>query len=166
MSRLISLPMFHMYAFPLAHIAPLREGIPTYIMPRFDLSRYLAMIDKFGISETPMVPAMMKTILKSSSDEPVSLKSLRLVWSAGTVLDFHTQESIYRLLDPVARVVQVWGMTEAGYITTFLYPESDDTDPESGHTVSVGRLLPGVEAKYIIAPINTWTTQLMTSTDW
>ena len=141
--------MFHMYAFPLAHIAPLREGIPTYIMRRFDLTRYLANVDQYSITETPMVPAIMKSILKRSSVGPPSLQSLRLVWSAGTPLDLNTQESMYRLLDPVARVLQVWGMTEAGYITTFPYPESD-------HTASVGRLLPGVEAKYTMAPINGW----------
>lgn len=132
--------MFHMYAFPLAHIAPLYEGIPTYIMRRFELARYLAIIDEHKITETPMVPAIIKSILKCSSLGPSSLQSLRLVWSAGTALDERTQDQMYRLLVPSARVIQVWGMTEAGYITTFCWPEKD-------HTGSVGRLLPGVEAK-------------------
>ena len=89
-----------------------------------------------------MVPAIMSTILKTSPPASGMLQSLRLVWSAGAPLDQRTQDQMYRLLVPSARVVQVWGMTEAGWITTFTWPEKD-------HTGSVGRLLPGVEAKYI-----------------
>ncbi len=132
--------MFHVYAFPLVHIAPLREGVPTYIMRRFDLARYVALIEEHNITETPMVPTMINSIVKSSLMSKSSLQSLRLVWSAGAVLDEKLQDQMYRLLEPSARVVQVWGMTEAGYITAFLWPESD-------HTGSVGRLLPGIEAK-------------------
>lgn len=132
--------MFHAYAFPLVHIAPLREGVTTYIMRRFDIAEYVALIQKHGITETPMVPAMINSIVKNESSSKSSLQSLRLVWSAGAVLDEKLQDQMYRLLEPSARVVQIWGMTEAGYITTFLYPEND-------HTGSVGRLLPGIEAK-------------------
>ncbi len=144
-SRLINVPEFHAYAFPIAHISPLREGIPTYIMRRFELHQYLKTVEKYQITETPMVPAMMHMILKKwSSSRPNffsnPLSTLKLVWCAGSPLDERTQENMYRLLDPSARVVQVWGMTEAGWISTFLWPEKD-------HTASVGRLLPGMEAK-------------------
>ena len=90
-----------------------------------------------------MVPAIMSTILKASPPASGMLQSLRLVWSAGAPLDQRTQDQMYRLLVPSARVIQVWGMTEAGWITTFTWPEKD-------HTGSVGRLLLGVEAKYIV----------------
>lgn len=132
--------MFHMYAFPLAHIAPLREGITTYIMRRFDLDRYLALIEEKRITETPMVPAMINSIVKSLPNSNSTLQSLRLVWSAGAILDAKLQDQMYRLLQPSARVLQIWGMTEAGYITGFLFPETD-------YTGSVGRILPGVETK-------------------
>ena len=112
-------------------------------MRRFDLNRYLLFIQQYQITETPMVPQMLRTIV----EQPYQLirdmlKSLRLVWSAGAPLSEISQESFYRLLHPTARVTQVWGMTEAGWISTFLWPEKD-------HTGSVGRLLPGIEAKYI-----------------
>ncbi|KAL6716711.1 hypothetical protein ACLMJK_006279 [Lecanora helva] len=111
-------------------------------MRRFDLSRYLAIIEQQKITETLMVPAIIKSILKRSSLENIDLQSLQLVWSAGTILDQHTQQQIQGLLVPSARVVQTWGMTEAGFITTFLWPEKDDSG-------SVGRLLPKVEAKIV-----------------
>lgn len=50
------------------------------------------------------------------------------------------QNNALRMLAPDARIVQVWGMTEGGWFTTFHYPESD-------HTGSVGRLIGSYEAK-------------------
>ena len=52
------------------------------------------------------------------------------------------QNEAVRMFYPYARIVQVYGMTEAGWITTFKFPELD----ESG---SVGRLLPSYEAMYV-----------------
>ena len=144
-SRLITVPMFHAYAFPIAHLSALREGIPTYIMSRFEIHKYLSNIEKYQITETAMVPAIMHTIVKQwAACRPKffssPLNSLRLVWCAGSPLDERTQDNMYRLLEPCVRVVQVWGMTEALWISTFLWPEKD-------HSASVGRLLPGIEAK-------------------
>ncbi len=136
------MPEFHAFAFPIAHIAPLREGITTYIMRRFDHIRYLSAIQQYEITETPMVPQMLRTIVSQPQLALEMLKSLRLIWSAGAPLTESLQEEFYRHLHPAARVTQVWGMTEAGWISTFLWPEKD-------HTGSVGRLLPGMEAKYV-----------------
>ncbi|CAD6578368.1 MAG: hypothetical protein ASARMPREDX12_008723 [Alectoria sarmentosa] len=141
-SRLISLPEFHAFAFPLAHIAPLREGIPTYIMRRFEQQRYLSIIHQYEITETPLVPAILNALMKGEATTRELLASLRLVWCAGSPLDERAQDAFFRLLAPAARVVQVWGMTESGWITTFLWPDTD-------HTGSVGKLLPGMEAKLV-----------------
>jgi acyl-coenzyme A synthetase/AMP-(fatty) acid ligase len=109
-------------------------------MRRFDLQLYFSTIQKYGITETPMVPQILRTIIEQSSVARKMLKPLQLVWSAGAPLTESLQGQFYRLLKPAARVIQVWGMTEAGWISTFLWPEKD-------HSGSVGRLLPGMEAK-------------------
>lgn len=139
-SRLISLPEFHAFAFPLAHLAPLREGVPTYIMRRFEQQRYLSIVHQYEITESPLVPAILNALMKGETTTRELLASLRLVWCAGSPLDERAQDAFFRLLAPAARVVQVWGMTESGWITTFLWPDTD-------HTGSVGKLLPGMEAK-------------------
>lgn len=87
-----------------------------------------------------MVPQILRIVVAQSSVARRMLKSLQLVWSAGAPLTESLQDQFYRLLKPAARVIQVWGMTEAGWISTFLWPEKD-------HSGSVGRLLPGLEAK-------------------
>ena len=89
-----------------------------------------------------MVPQMLRTIVEQPELARKMLTSLRLIWSAGAPLTETLQDEFYRLLKPAARVTQVWGMTEAGWISTFLWPEKD-------HTGSVGRILPGMESKYV-----------------
>jgi len=48
------------------------------------------------------------------------------------------------MLSPTARICQVYGMTEGGWMTTFHYPERDCTG-------SVGRLVGSYEAKIVDA---------------
>ena len=111
-------------------------------MRRMDLPSYMSTIQQYKITETALVPAIVTAILKSSMEAYKLLRSLRTVWCAGAPLAQSTGNQMYRLLRPTARLLQVWGMTEAGWITTFLWPEKD-------HSGSVGRLLPGMEAKWV-----------------
>ncbi len=138
--RLNFLPMFHTFAAPLTHLAPLREGHQTYIMPRFSMSQFTGAVERFGITEVLLVPPLIVTFV--TSEKPMNfLKHVRFVWCGGAHLDATVVKKMYRLLAPDACIAQVYGMTEAGWISTLKWPERD----ESG---SVGRLLPNVEAKY------------------
>ncbi|KAI9818922.1 MAG: hypothetical protein M1827_007743 [Pycnora praestabilis] len=141
-SRLVCLPEFHAFAVPIAHVVPLRGGITTYVMPRFEMSCFMQTIERFQITETLMVPPMMTGILKSPLSKEYSLKSLRFVSCGGAPLEGSLQHQFYTLLAPDALLTQVWGMTETGWLTTFQYPEKDDTG-------SVGRLLPTIEARLL-----------------
>lgn len=109
-------------------------------MRRFEQQRYLSILRQYEITETPLVPVILNALMKGEATTRELLSSLRLVWCAGSPLDERAQGAFFRLLAPAARVVQVWGMTESGWITTFLWPDTD-------HTGSVGKLLPGMEAK-------------------
>ena len=138
--RLIALPVFHAFTFPLVHLLPLRQGTATYIMRRYELSSFLNHIHDYGITETTLVPTVIAKILSSGAKIHQLLRSLRVVTSAGSTLPRATQQKFYRLLRPGVRLIQCWGMTEAGWISTVLHPETD-------YTGTVGRLLPGFEAK-------------------
>jgi len=138
-SRLISLPQFHAFAAPLAHISPLKSGCTTYIMSRFELYKFTKYIHRYGITETAVVPPMVAGFVKGGIS-PHLLESLRVLWCAGSPLSQALNESMYELLHESAIVSQVWGMTELGWVSTFQWPERD----MSG---SVGRLLPNMEAR-------------------
>ena len=137
--RLICLPMFHAFVGPLSLTAPLREGHTTYVMPRFLMEHVVDAVGRFEITETAMVPPMMIAfVMKPISKE--YLRNLQFVWCAGAPLDVSIMSQMYGLLASDARIAQVWGLTECGWVTTFLYPEKDCS-------ASVGRLLPNTEAK-------------------
>lgn len=132
--------MFHTFAAPLSHLAPLREGHTTYIMPRFSMSQFISTVERFGITEVLAVPPLLVTFLTATIPKTF-LKHIRFVWCGGAPLDGTTVKKMYKLLAPDACIAQVYGMTEAGWISTLKWPERDDSG-------SVGRLLPNVEAKY------------------
>ena len=113
-------------------------------MRRFELGFFIDSIKNYGITELPMVPAMIVAVLMSPLTKPENLQSLRYIWSAGSPLRSSTQGAFQALLAPEAKVTQVWGMTETGWSTALFWPEGDDTG-------SVGRILPGMRLKYAIA---------------
>ena len=139
-NRLLSLPQFHAFTFPLVHMLPLRDEHTTYIMRRFELQEYLGCIHKYQITETAIVPPIALSLVAARGMDTKLLSTLRYVWCAGAPLASTSQARLKILLHPEAVFGQVWGMSETGWITAFPYPESD----ESG---SVGRLLPGLKAK-------------------
>ena len=137
--------MFHTFAAPLANLAPLREGHSTYIMPRFSMSQFIDAVETFGINEVLLVPPMIVSFVTSPNPRDF-LRNIRFVWCGGAPLEATVVMKMYRLLASDACIAQVYGMTEAGWISTLKWPERD----ESG---SVGRLLANVEAKYAEASL-------------
>lgn len=112
------------------------------MMRKFDLPQYLEYIYKYAITETHMVNPILLSILRQPAESLKMLDSIRTILVAGAPLDGDTQNKFAAILNPEARCVQVWGMTESGWGTSFHYPEVDDTG-------SIGRLLPNVEVKYV-----------------
>ena len=137
--------MFHTFAAPLAHLAPLREGHTTYVMPRFSMPQFIAAIENFKINEVLLVPPMIVSFVNSTTPKEF-LKHIRFIWCGGAPLEAIVVQKMYRLLAPDACIAQVYGMTEAGWISTLKWPERD----ESG---SVGKLLANVEAKLAHRPV-------------
>lgn len=123
----------------MAHLAPLRSGHATYIMPRYSRSQMISAIERFDINELLLVPPMITQFVTATAPQEF-LKHIRFVFCGGAPLDNETMRKMYQLLAEDACLAQVYGMTEAGWITTLKWPEQD----ASG---SVGKLLPNVEAR-------------------
>ncbi|MCJ1432431.1 hypothetical protein MMC27_001787 [Xylographa pallens] len=141
-SRLVSLPLLHAFAAPIVHMSALREGIPTYLAPRFDPATFTTAIETFHITELPMVPAMLLAALASPLFTPARLASVRHIWTAGAPLSLSVQTQFRRLLHAEARIVPVYGMTECGWITSLIYP-GDATD------TTVGSPVPGLSLRIV-----------------
>ncbi|PNS21127.1 4-coumarate--CoA ligase-like 7 [Sphaceloma murrayae] len=137
--RLLCTPFFHGFTLPLAVVSALRLGIPTYVMHRFDQAKFLDAVGKFGITETAMPPPMLVRFLATEPRGRMQLRSLHKVWSGGAVLATDTQCRALDMFAQDARICQVWGMTEGGWMTTFNHPVRDNSG-------SVGRLIGTYEA--------------------
>ncbi|KAK0118804.1 hypothetical protein ONS95_007684 [Cadophora gregata] len=141
--RLLCLPMFHAACVPVAHTTPLRAGQPSVIMRRFELEPLLSNIEKFEINEIGLVPPIIIAIIMSGLASKYSLKGIKSLTSGAAPLGKDSQDRMRDLLAPGALVNQVWGMTETSCIASmFYYPEDDVTG-------SVGRMLPGLDAKIV-----------------
>lgn len=132
---------------PLICGCAIRYHETVYLMRRFDVKQFVEDIERFQITETPMVPAMIVAILNSPVTKKEHLQSLRYVWSAGSPLRASTQAELQSLLAPEAKISQVWGMTETGWALFLSWPEGDDTG-------SVGRIMDGMGAWSVLSSVS------------
>ena len=157
--RLLCVPFLHGFGAPLAVISALRSGHTTYVMRRFEEVQFLGSIERFSITETAMPPPLLIKFMAMPAEKLSMLKNLHLIWSGvgaltlkqndkadvpqGAPMAAETQNDAVTMFAAGARICQVWGMTEGGWMTTFHYPEAD-------YTGSVGRLIATYEAKYMV----------------
>lgn len=138
-ARLLFTPFFHGFTAPLALVDALVRGHTTYVMPRFNVESCLEYVERYNITEITAPPPVLLAFRRVPEAERTALHSIQTVWSGGAPMSADMQNEAVRMFFRYARIVQVYGMTEAGWITTFRWPELDETG-------SVGRLLPSYEA--------------------
>jgi acyl-CoA synthetase (AMP-forming)/AMP-acid ligase II len=139
--------MFHLSATVHSHISAIRQGWPTYVLPRFDAQRFIALVERYQITDTAMVPAMMNMILQSGHVTPSSLRSLRDGTVGAAPVSPELLKKWQALLRPDCSFTGGYGMTEmAGVMAQIYWPEQDPT------CNSIGRLMPGLEAKCVTIP--------------
>ncbi|PGH06318.1 hypothetical protein AJ79_06561 [Helicocarpus griseus UAMH5409] len=150
-TRLMSLPMFHLFGALWTHIFPIRYGQPLYVLPRFDLEQFVQCVYIYRITETYMVPAMVQALNRYSSlSLNEFLTSLRYVGVAGESIDGASIERFQAKLHAEAQMSQLWGMTEIGVGLQTRYGVHNDP-------ASIGRLLPNSEVKLVDNDGNTIT---------
>lgn len=142
--RLICTPVFHAFSLMMAVINALRYGHPSYIMKRFDDSFCQKVFD-LEITEITASPGLLSRLSTMKQPTGLLLSNLRLIWCGGTHLTEALRSSTLRMFRNPPLMVQVWGMTEGGWFTTFSYPENDTTG-------SVGRLIEGWELEMVARP--------------
>lgn len=109
-------------------------------MSRYDPEVFVEAIGRFQITETLLVPPMLLSLPLSVHCQSHALRSLRQVFVGGASIGNHVQQCMYKVLSEDARVNQIYGMTEAGWVCGSQYPEKDETG-------SIGRPLKGFKLK-------------------
>ncbi|MES2481260.1 MAG: long-chain fatty acid--CoA ligase [Pseudomonadota bacterium] len=145
---LLSTPIFHVAA--VTRMLPhLMAGGTLVLMPQFDAATAMALIEREGVTDAPLVPTMLQMILDHPDFRPERLRSvLRLNYgsapSANTLLR-HAQRVL-----PWAGLYQYYGMTESSAVGTMSYPrDHDEEDWASGHANSAGQVCALIEMRVV-----------------
>lgn len=91
-------------------------------MRRYEMADFIKAIEQYRISETFLPPPPLIAIPKSPLATKAALHSVRQIWMGGAGVSYQNQLPFYALLHPDARINQVWGMTEVGWVTQVFWP--------------------------------------------
>jgi long-chain acyl-CoA synthetase len=139
-----TLPISHTLGLSGVVLAALLRGAQIHVPARFDPKRALAALATQDISVLIGTPAMYTLLVdyaKRSAKMPIDARSLRLISSAGAPLDAVTKRDTEAAFGQPLH--NGYGISECGpsiTVTSLDAPRSD---------CSIGRLLPGIEAKLL-----------------
>jgi long-chain acyl-CoA synthetase len=137
-----SAPIFHIADFPAMFAAP-AFGACQVALPRFSPEDFCEAVANNKISHAVLVPTMINLLTQFPDIKRYDLSSLVLLAYGGSPI---APETIRRTRDvlPNTRLVQVYGLSETGYLTGL---RDQDHTPE--RLMSCGRPCPGVEVQVV-----------------
>ena len=130
-------PIFHIADFPAMFAAP-AFGACQAAMPRFNASSFCEAVAKERISYTVLVPTMINLLLQFVENNPCDLSSLEVLAYGGSPMAPELIRRTRRFL-PNAKLVQVYGLSETGFLTGL-----QDNEHTDDHLTSCGRPCPGI----------------------
>ncbi|OCL01979.1 acetyl-CoA synthetase-like protein, partial [Glonium stellatum] len=138
------LPMYHAMAQTMFCVSAPRDGVPVYLMPRFDFLGMLEAVERFRITDLILVPPIVVAMAKHPAAKKADLSSVERVGSGAAPLGREVCAELEKLWpEGKINVKQGWGMTEATCTVTTWPPNS------ISHSFSVGELAPNCEAKIV-----------------
>jgi acyl-CoA synthetase (AMP-forming)/AMP-acid ligase II len=120
-------PMFHIADFPAIFAAPV-FGAAQMALPRFD---------------PVLVPSMINTLCQFEELHRYDLESLDVLAYGGSPIAPALIKDIRRLL-PKAKLLQVYGLSEAGFLTGLT-----DAEHSNDRLQSCGRACPGIDLRVV-----------------
>ena len=129
-------PLYH--SAPLANVSlAIRHGGTVVIMEHFDPAHYLALVPKYQITHSQLVPTMFSRMLKLPPDEraQADLSSLRIAIHAAAPCPAQVKEAMIDWWGPI--IHEYYGATEAMGFTAC------NTAEWLAHRGTVGRVLMG-----------------------
>lgn len=144
-TSLCSLPMFHIGGNGWA-LAGIFAGAENVVLPETDPAELLATIERFAVTVTFAVPAVLKMMLDSPAVDRTDLGSLRTVYYGGSPI---TETVLRRAIEVLGcDFVQGFGLTECGLVAA-LDPADHDVDGRPELLRSCGRVVPPNEARLV-----------------
>src|SRR6266700_5931499 len=135
-------PMFHIADFPAMFAAPV-FGAAQAALPRFDPASFCASVQTHGVTHTVLVPSMINTLCQFQDLAAFNLDSLDVLAYGGSPIAPALVREVRRAL-PKAKLLQVYGLSEAGFLTGLTDAEHTDDRLQS-----CGRACPGIDLRVV-----------------
>ncbi|KAI5927794.1 hypothetical protein F4810DRAFT_649467 [Camillea tinctor] len=140
--QLAILPFFHVYGLTCIALASVYLGVQAIILPKFDLERACAAIQKYGITFAAVPPPVVLSLAKSPLVSRYDLSSIKFLNSGAAPLGPELIDQVWKRL--TIPVMQGYGLSETS--PTLTKGVICDWARTSG---SAGKLVPNVVAKLV-----------------
>jgi acyl-CoA synthetase (AMP-forming)/AMP-acid ligase II len=135
-------PMFHIADFPAMFAAPV-FGAAQMTLERFDALSFCASVQTNGVTHTVLVPSMINTLCQFQELAAFNLDSLDVLAYGGSPIAPALVSEVRRAL-PKAKLLQVYGLSETGFLTGLTDAEHIDDRLQS-----CGRPCPGIDLRVV-----------------
>jgi acyl-CoA synthetase (AMP-forming)/AMP-acid ligase II len=137
-------PMFHIADFPAMFAAPV-FGAAQMTLERFDSLSFCTCVQTHGVTHTVLVPSMINTLCQFEGRAAFNLDSLDVLGYGGSPIAPALVREVRRAL-PKAKLLQVYGLSETGFLTGLTDAEHTDERLQS-----CGRPCPGIDLRVVDA---------------
>ena len=133
-------PIFHIADFPTMFAAP-ACGARQVTIPKFQPRSFCEAVERERITHTVLVPTMINLLTQSTEAKRYDLSSLEVLAYGGSPM---APELVHRTREllPNVKLVQVYGLSETGFLTGLQDHEHTDDG-----LLSCGRPCPGIDVQ-------------------
>jgi acyl-CoA synthetase (AMP-forming)/AMP-acid ligase II len=135
-------PIFHIADFPAMFAAP-AFGAYQVTIPKFSPQTFCETVKRERVTHTVLVPTMINLLMQFKDLSSFDLSSLEVLAYGGSPMAPDLIRHIRELL-PHLRLVQVYGLSETGFLTGLKDQEHTDD-----RLLSCGRPCPGVDVQVV-----------------
>ena len=135
-------PIFHIADLPFMFAAP-AFGASQATIPKFDPRSFCETVQRERVTHTVLVPTMMNLLSEFTDLQDYDLGSLEIMGYGGSPIAPELIHRTKRAL-PNLKVVQVYGLSETGFLTGLR-----DNEHTEDRLMSCGRTCPGIDLRVI-----------------
>ena len=135
-------PIFHIADFPAMFAAP-AFGTCQITIPKFTPESFCETVERECVSHTVLVPTMINLLTQFPDARKYNLNSLEVLAYGGSPMAPKLIEQTRELL-PQVKLVQVYGLSETGFLTGL-----QDQEHTHDRLLSCGRPCPGVDLRVV-----------------
>lgn len=135
-------PIFHIADFPAMFAAP-AFGAYQVTIPKFSPQAFCETVERERVTHTVLVPTMINLLIQFLEANKYDLSSLEVLAYGGSAM---APELIHRTRQilPSLKLVQVYGLSETGFLTGL-----QDHEHTENRLLSCGRPCPGIDVQVV-----------------